>query len=153
MAKCKIYTDGGCRGNPGIGAWAMAVYLNGKYMGQKSAHTQLTTNNQMELQALLEALKWLTNQSITEKVTVYSDSAYAVNGFNNWLNNWERRGWRTASHTEVKNVDQWKKISKLKSLLENKVSVEHVKAHAGIEGNEKADWLCNQAMNKLTNGD
>jgi len=149
-----IYTDGGCRGNPGLGSWAFAVYFGNTYRGQKSSAEAYTTNNKMEIKALLEALKWVEKQKFTldSIVYIYSDSTYVQQGYKNWLGNWVKRNWRTASGTQVKNKDLWKEVSKYKNLLNSRVSVEKVKGHAGIVGNEKADELCNIRMDEFNKG-
>lgn len=147
--KLYIYTDGGCRGNPGVGSWAFAVYQGYDYKGQKSKAVELTTNNQMELQALIEALAWAEKANCSTTITIYTDSSYVQQGYKQWLGNWVRRGWKTASGTPVKNLDQWKKVHSLQEKLWSRVLVEKVKGHAGIEGNEKADSLCNERMDEF----
>lgn len=144
-----IYTDGASRGNPGLGAWGFAVYLKGIYKGQKSKAVPHTTNNKMELQALIEALSWIAKVQKGKRVTIYTDSSYVQQGYKNWLGNWVKRNWRTASGTEVKNKDQWQEVVKLKRIVNNLVKVEKVPGHAGVVGNEKADSLCNERMEEF----
>ena len=141
-----IYTDGACRGNPGPGSWAMAVYDDFKYQGQKSGYLPSTTNNEAELTALLEALGFAKRMGCI--VYIYTDSDYAKQGYKNWVNNWARRGWKTASGTPVKNMEIWKQIYALKAELTTKATIYHVKGHSGVEGNEKADAICNEVLDK-----
>lgn len=136
MKKVTIYTDGACSGNPGIGGWA--AILN--YMGHEkevSGYMKETTNNRMEIFAIIQGLRQL-NESC--EVTVYSDSAYAVNAFNEgWLQSWKANKWKTASKDEVKNLDLWKLL--LIETEKHKVEFVKVKGHADVEGNNRCDKL------------
>ncbi len=141
--KVQIYTDGACRGNPGIGGWGATLSYNGTikeiYGGE-----QLTTNNRMEMTAVIEALSALTKAS---DVTLYSDSKYVLQGVNDWMPNWKKRNWKTASKQAVKNVDLWQKIDQLAQAHE--IKWVWVKGHSGDPGNERADELANLGIDTL----
>ena len=146
--KVTLYTDGACSGNPGIGGYgAILVHVdaNGiKHEKEFSQGYKMTTNNQMELLAVivgLEALKKPCN------VTVYSDSKYVVDAFNNkWIDGWIAKGWRTAGKSPVKNVDMWKRL--LEAMKPHDVEFVWVKGHAGHEYNERCDSLAVAAGKK-----
>lgn len=146
--KVNLYTDGACSGNPGVGGYgAILVHVdaNGvKHEKEFSQGYKLTTNNQMELLAVivgLEALKKPCN------VTIYSDSKYVVDAFNNkWIDGWIAKGWRTAGKTPVKNVELWKRLLEAKS--RHDVEFIWVKGHAGHEYNERCDALAVAAGKK-----
>jgi ribonuclease HI len=141
--KVQIYTDGACRGNPGIGGWGATLSYNGTikeiYGGE-----QLTTNNRMEMTAVIEALSALTKAS---DVTLYSDSKYVLQGVNDWMPNWKKRNWKTASKQAVKNVDLWQKIDQLAQT--HAIKWVWVKGHSGDPGNERADELANLGIDTL----
>lgn len=141
----KIYTDGAARGNPGLGAWAFAVYDGCNYKGGKSAAIEHTTNNYTELNAVVEAVKWALRAGQTE-IEILSDSAYVCNGFNQWMHGWKQRHWRTSSNGAVKNVELWRELYHDSKQI--KVTMTKVKGHSGIHGNEQADTLCNVAMDE-----
>ncbi len=146
MKELLIYTDGGCKGNPGVGAWAFVMYENNVLITEKSAGEQFTTNNKMELTAVIEALK----ASIffkADKVIINTDSQYVKNGITSWIINWKKNGWRTASKKPVKNKELWIALDSLNASLD--VEYRWVKGHAGIELNERCDELVNIEMNKL----
>lgn len=146
--KVTLYTDGACSGNPGIGGYgAILVHVdtNGiKHEKEFSQGYKMTTNNQMEIMAVivgLEALKKPCN------VTVYSDSKYVVDAFNNkWIDNWIAKGWKTAGKSPVKNVDLWKRLLEAKKMHD--VEFIWVKGHAGHEYNERCDTLAVAAGKK-----
>ncbi len=133
-----FYTDGGCSGNPGPGGWAYAVSENGKLVETRSGGEVATTNNRMELTAVIMALRYALERGETE-VEVLTDSQYVKNGITVWINSWKRNGWRTAGRTPVKNVEYWLELDSLNSSLS--VTWSWVKGHAGIEGNEECDRL------------
>ena len=149
-----VFTDGGARGNgKGSSSWAFAVYDESeKYLGGKSkGFTEGTglTNNQMELTAMLEALRWVEKAS-TEAI-IYTDSAYVCNGINDWSKGWVRNGWKTANKGAVKNVELWKLVIELINTLGSSVTVLKVAGHDPSNtfkaiGNRQADTLCNVAM-------
>ncbi len=133
-----IYTDGGCSGNPGPGGWAFAVSENGKLVHSSSGGDEATTNNRMELTAVINALQFALDRGERE-VTILTDSQYVKNGITQWIHSWKRNGWRTSSKAPVKNVEYWVRLDSLNSSLS--VTWSWVKGHAGIEGNEECDRL------------
>lgn len=133
-----IYTDGGCSGNPGPGGWAFAVSENGKLVTTSSGGDAQTTNNKMELTAVINALRFALDKGERE-VTILTDSQYVKNGITQWIHSWKRNGWRTSSKAPVKNVEYWVQLDSLNSSLS--VTWSWVKGHAGIEGNEECDRL------------
>ncbi len=133
-----IYTDGGCSGNPGPGGWAFAVSENGKLVYSSSGGDEATTNNRMELTAVINALQFALDRGERE-VTILTDSQYVKNGITQWIHSWKRNGWRTSSKAPVKNVEYWVRLDSLNSSLS--VTWSWVKGHAGIEGNEECDRL------------
>ena len=134
----KVYTDGACKGNPGIGGWGVYIktsdYEKDLYGGNSE-----TTNNQMEMQAALEALKFLKDKN--DLIELYTDSNYLRQGITEWIHNWKKNNWRTAARKPVANRELWIQISD----LNEKMNVEWhwVKGHAGDPGNERADQLAN----------
>ena len=144
MQKVTIYTDGACSGNPGPGGWA-AVLISGDYKKEISGGSKETTNNIMELTAILEALKALKTEC---EVELYSDSAYSVNAFNQgWIYNWIKKGWRTAGGSEVKNKEIWQEIYSLTK--KHKVTFNKVKGHSDVELNNRCDELARAEIDKL----
>ncbi|MBR7177866.1 MAG: ribonuclease HI [Clostridia bacterium] len=136
MKKVTIYTDGACSGNPGIGGWAAVLMYNGKFK-EISGYDKSTTNNRMELFAVIQALRGL-NQPC--EVDLCTDSQYISDAFNKqWIEAWQKNNWRTAGKTEVKNIDLWKAL--LYEVNKHKVSFIKVKGHADVEFNERCDQL------------
>lgn len=133
-----FYTDGGCSGNPGPGGWAYAVSEDGKLVETRSGGEAATTNNRMELTAVIMALRYALEKGEKE-VTVLTDSQYVKNGITVWIHSWKKNGWRTAGRQPVKNVEYWLELESLNSSLS--VTWSWVKGHAGIEGNEECDRL------------
>lgn len=133
-----IYTDGGCEPNPGQGAWAWAIDKD-VYDSGGEDHT---TNNRMELMAILKAMEWVrSNQGIQDVVTIHSDSKYCVNGFMYWMHSWKASGWKKKGG-EIKNLDLWKEMYENR----NNFILKWVKGHAGNEMNEFVDGLCNKEL-------
>ncbi len=144
MQKVTIYTDGACSGNPGPGGWA-AILISGDNKKEISGGSKETTNNIMELTAILEGLKAL---KVECEVEVYSDSAYSVNAFNQgWIYNWIKKGWRTADGSEVKNKEIWQEIYSLTK--KHKVTFIKVKGHSDVELNNRCDELARGEIAKL----
>lgn len=136
MKKVIIYTDGACSGNPGIGGWG-AILRYGDNEIEISGFDKETTNNKMELTAAVEALKKL---KLPCEVELYSDSAYLVNGFNQyWIKNWKLKGWKTASGDNVKNEDLWRELDRLASV--HRITWIKVKGHSDNEYNNRCDKL------------
>ena len=139
----EIYTDGACRGNPGPGGWgALLRYRDVDKQLYGGEH--LTTNNRMELKAVIEALSALSKPC---KVTLTSDSTYVLKGISEWLPNWKKRGWRTAGKKPVKNEDLWKTLDDLAEMHE--IEWHWVKGHSGHIENELVDQLANRGIDEL----
>jgi ribonuclease HI len=135
-----IYTDGACKGNPGPGGWG--VYLRYKqHEKELCGGERETTNNRMELMAAIQALEALNKPSA---VRLYSDSKYLLQGVSEWMAQWKKRNWTTASKQPVKNVDLWQRLDQAASA--HQVEWIWVKGHAGDPGNERADQLANQGI-------
>ena len=144
MDKIVIYTDGGCRGNPGIGGWGVWLRYGDHDKKLKGAERD-TTNNQMELMAAIKALEAIKSSSIA--IELYTDSKYVMTGINEWIVNWKAKGWKTANKKSVKNVVLWKRLDVLNQ--QHNVEWHWVKGHSGDSGNEMADTLANQAMDNI----
>ena len=143
MSHVQIFTDGACRGNPGPGGWGALLRFGGEEKTLFGGE-QDTTNNRMELTAVIEALGALKRPC---DVTLTSDSTYVLKGIQEWMPNWKKRGWKTASKKPVKNVDLWKKLDVL--IVEHKIDWRWVKGHSGHPENELADQLANQGIDQL----
>ena len=146
MSEVVIYTDGACKGNPGPGGWG-AWLRAGVHEKELWGGEPLTTNNRMELTAVIEALALLKQPS---RVVVHTDSAYVKNGITTWIHGWKARGWTTADRKPVKNVDLWQKLDTLRA--RHQVDWRWVKGHAGDPGNERADQLANRGVTDHTGG-
>ena len=142
MNEVKIYTDGACSGNPGKGGWG-AILIYAKEEKYMSGSKQLTTNNQMELIATIEALKAILKPS---NIALYTDSQYVKNGITSWIFNWKKNGWKTANKKPVANKDLWIELEKYVDF--HSVSWFWVKGHSGDHYNEIADELAVKAMNE-----
>ena len=136
----EIYTDGACKGNPGPGGWGALLTFDGQER-ELFGGEPLTTNNRMELTAVIEALSSLKRPS---RVILHTDSQYVQKGITEWIRGWKAKGWKTASKAPVKNVDLWKKLDGLAAL--HHVDWRWVKGHAGHDGNERADELANRGV-------
>tara|TARA_Y100001960_G_scaffold189760_1_gene198863 strand:- start:319 stop:762 length:444 start_codon:yes stop_codon:yes gene_type:complete len=141
--KIKIYTDGACRGNPGPGGWGAILVCN-EYRKEIKGGSLLTTNNIMELTAVIQALELLKYQSILEITT---DSTYVKDGITKWIHNWKKKGWKTASKKPVKNKDLWIKLDLLSA--QHSIQWKWVRGHTGHIENEKADELANLGLEEL----
>ena len=136
-----VYTDGACSGNPGPGGWA-AILIAGEHQKEISGFAPETTNNRMEITAVLEALRALTRPST---VRVHSDSSYVVNAFRKrWLDNWQRNGWRTSTGKPVENQDLWQALLAVAS--QHKVHFEWVEGHASDRLNNRCDEMAREAI-------
>ena len=143
MKDVEIYTDGACKGNPGPGGWG-AWLRSGDHERELWGGEAQTTNNRMELTAVIESLAALKTPC---RVTLHLDSEYVRNGITSWIHNWKLRGWRTASNQAVKNVDLWQKLDAVTQV--HKIDWRWVKGHAGNEGNERADALANRGVDQV----
>ena len=135
-----IYTDGACRGNPGPGGWGVILSYASKQKKLNGFEAE-TTNNRMELTAAIEGLRALSRSC---DVDLNTDSKYVLQGINEWIDNWKANGWKTAAKKPVKNADLWKQLDE--QVLRHRIKWNWVKGHAGIEGNEEADRLANEAI-------
>ncbi len=135
-----MYTDGACSGNPGPGGWG-AVMMSGRHRKELSGGERETTNNRMEMMAIIAGAESLTRGC---RVDIYTDSTYVMKGMTEWLEGWKLRGWRTASKQAVKNVDLWQRLER--ALERHEVSWNWVKGHSGIPENERADELARKAI-------
>ena len=143
MKTIEMFTDGACKGNPGPGGWGVLLRYDG---AEKSLHggERDTTNNRMELMAAIKGLESLKEQC---HVVLTTDSQYVKNGISEWIINWKKRGWKTASKQPVKNVDLWKQLDE--QVAQHKVEWHWVRGHTGHRENEIADDLANQGISEL----
>lgn len=137
-ARVVIYTDGACKGNPGPGGWGVWM-KSGAHEKEMCGGEAVTTNNRMELTAVIEALTALKRPC---DVVLYTDSEYVRKGITEWIHGWKTRGWKTADKKPVKNADLWQRLDTLSQ--GHRVDWRWVRGHAGDPGNEKADMLANQ---------
>lgn len=137
-----IYTDGACKGNPGPGGWG-ALLRSGTAEKELFGGEAETTNNRMELTAVIEALAALKRPC---RVTLYLDSEYVRKGITEWLPDWKAKGWRTAARQPVKNADLWQRLDALVQGSGHQIEWRWVKGHAGDPGNERADALANRGV-------
>jgi ribonuclease HI len=135
-----IYTDGACSGNPGPGGWG-SVLISGNHRRELSGGDRATTNNRMEMLAVIRALQALKKPS---EVSLYTDSIYVMKGLTEWLPNWKRRQWLTSDRKPVKNVDLWQELEA--ALQPHQVKWHWVKGHSGVPENERADELARLAI-------
>lgn len=140
----EIFTDGACKGNPGAGGWGALMQYGGKtrelFGGEK-----LTTNNRMELLAVIRSLEVLTRPCT---VRLYTDSQYVQKGISEWIHTWKQRNWRTAGKQPVKNEDLWKQLDRLAQ--QHHIEWVWVRGHAGHAGNEQADRLANRGVESIS---
>ncbi|MFZ6721295.1 ribonuclease HI [Undibacterium sp. Ji49W] len=140
MDKIDIYTDGACKGNPGIGGWGALLVAGDKkkelFGGEKD-----TTNNRMELMAVIQALGALKRPC---QITLHTDSQYVLKGITEWITGWKAKGWKTASKAPVKNVDLWQQLDEARNIHE--IDWRWVRGHTGHPGNERADQLANRGV-------
>jgi ribonuclease HI len=147
--KLDIWTDGGCSGNPGPGGWAFIVTdSRGKTIGENKGGERETTNNRMELLAVIKALRYVSAKKIDiDYITVHTDSQYVEKGMTEWINRWKFNGWKAADKKPVRNMELWLKLDKLASELP--IKWEWVKGHAGTPLNERCDEMTHIAIEKL----
>ena len=140
------YTDGACKGNPGIGGWGALLSYKGISKEFYGAEKD-TTNNRMEMMAAIQTLKALKRKC---DITIYTDSIYLKNGIQQWMPNWIKKGWKTSNNKDVKNKDLWIQLNEL--IKQHNITWKWVKGHNGNPGNEKADELANKAVEKFKEG-
>ena len=145
MPTVHLFTDGACSGNPGPGGWGLILRhpATGKEI-ERSGAEAMTTNNRMELMAVIEGLSLLTKPSVVE---LYSDSQYVLKGLKEWLASWKRRGWKTADKKPVKNVELWTRLDELAQ--KHDVRMHWIRGHQGHPENERADRLAVKARESL----
>jgi ribonuclease HI len=143
MISVELFTDGACRGNPGPGGWGVLMRFGNEEKSLCGGESE-TTNNRMELTAVIEGLLALKRPC---EVKVTSDSTYVLKGVQEWMPNWKKRGWKTASKQPVKNVDLWQKLDAV--IGEHKIDWRWVKGHSGHRENEIADQLANRGIDEL----
>ena len=148
MNKVEIYTDGACKGNPGPGGWGVLL-KSGSTERELFGGELATTNNRMELLAVIEALTALKRPCL---VTLFLDSEYVRKGITEWISGWKARGWRTAAKQPVKNVDLWQQLDALVAGGGHQIDWRWVKGHAGDPGNERADALANRGVEQALAG-
>jgi len=152
ISSLKIYTDGGCSGNPGPGGWAYII-VNETFQGpvvlnEENGSEKNTTNNRMELTAVIESLRTLkTMKNIPRKAVVYTDSQYVQKGITEWIIKWKRNAWRTSDKKPVKNQDLWMELDALSGELSP--GWEWVRGHSGIIYNERCDQLTQEAIGRI----
>ena len=139
MKQVEIFTDGACKGNPGPGGWG-AVLRMGGHEKELSGHAPATTNNRMELSAVIEALSALKSPC---EVALHTDSRYVIDGITKWIFGWQKNGWKNAAKQPVVNIDLWQAL--LIAIKPHKISWHWVKGHAGHPENERADKLASDA--------
>ncbi len=139
----EIYTDGACRGNPGPGGWG-ALLISGERRKTLRGGEPETTNNRMELMAAIEALNALNGP---RQVLLHTDSKYVMDGINNWMPNWKKRGWKTSARKPVKNQDLWQLLDE--AIARHEIEWRWVRGHTGVPGNEEADALANLGIDEL----
>ena len=141
-----IYADGGCRGNPGPGGWGVLMQVGGTEKELWGGEAD-TTNNRMELTAVIRALETFKQPTTAQ---VHTDSQYVQKGISVWIHNWKRNGWRTSDKKPVKNADLWQELDALAK--QHEIKWLWVKGHAGHPGNERADQLANRGIDELLSG-
>lgn len=144
--RVEIYTDGACRGNPGMGGWGVLLRY-GEIEKRLHGFAAETTNNRMELTAAIEALKAL---KVPAEVRLWTDSKYVLQGITEWLPNWKKRNWRTSANKPVKNADLWQDLETERA--RHRIDWRWVRGHSGEVGNETADALANQAIDEYLQG-
>ena len=133
-----LYTDGACTGNPGPGGWGIVAYFTDGSRHEKGGREAQTTNNRMEMQAAIEALKLFKSSGQIQPVTLYTDSEYVKNGITKWIKGWKKKGWKTAQGKAVLNQDLWETLDQLNS---QQVDWQYVRGHNGNAGNERCDAI------------
>jgi ribonuclease HI len=144
----QIYTDGGCLGNPGPGGWAYAIVKDKEELCHDMGANLATTNNQMELQAVIQGLRRARTEFPNDEIQVVTDSQYVKNGITQWIHSWKKNGWKTAAKQPVKNQDLWIALDEITRVCNPQWS--WVKGHSGNQFNELCDSLVHQALSTLS---
>ncbi|MGA7935193.1 MAG: ribonuclease HI [Kovacikia sp.] len=134
----RIYTDGACSGNPGPGGWGTVVYFTDGSVHEMGGFDPQTTNNRMEMQAAIEALRYLKDSGQTEPIELYTDSEYVKNGITQWIKGWKKKGWKTSTGKPVLNPELWQQLDALNS---PQVQWRYVRGHSGDRGNDRCDEI------------
>lgn len=143
MDKIEIYTDGACKGNPGVGGWG-ALLVSGEKEKELFGGEKESTNNRMELMAVIQALDALKRPC---QIKLHTDSQYVLKGMTEWIQGWKAKGWKTASRAPVKNVDLWQALDQAQA--RHKIEWIWVRGHTGHPGNERADQLANRGVESV----
>jgi len=146
MDKIEIYTDGACKGNPGVGGWG-ALLIAGTKEKELFGGERDTTNNRMELMAVIRALGALKRPC---HIVLHTDSQYVLKGITEWISGWKAKGWKTAAKAPVKNVDLWQELDAAQ--LTHQIEWRWVRGHTGHPGNERADQLANRGVDQVLSG-
>lgn len=144
MDKVEIFTDGACKGNPGTGGWGV-LFVAGEREKELFGGELNTTNNRMELTAVIEALNTLNRPC---EVVLHTDSQYVLKGITEWIEGWKARGWKTAAKAPVKNVDLWQALDAARG--KHRIQWRWVRGHSGHDGNERADMLANLGVQSVS---
>ena len=152
-ASLKIYTDGGCSGNPGPGGWAYVIvqlsFQGENVIAEKLGAEKNTTNNRMELSAVIESLRALKTMNAPRQIAVYTDSQYVQKGITEWIHGWKRNSWRTSDKKPVKNQDLWVELDSIAG--EFVINWQWVRGHAGNKYNERCDRMTQEAIASIRN--
>jgi len=140
----EIYTDGSSLGNPGRGGYGIVVVEKEKVIQELGGFEKETTNNRMELKAVIEALKYIPTRQDLVEIIIHADSAYVLGGVTTWIHNWEKNGWKTANKKEVLNQDLWKELIASVRNFKGNLSWQKVKGHSGHIYNERADVIATE---------
>lgn len=147
----EIYTDGSSLGNPGKGGWGVVITSADTVIAELGGYERDTTNNRMELRAVIEALTYIHRKYQTGEVVIHVDSAYVLGGVTTWIHNWEKNGWRTANKKEVLNQDLWKELITSVRGFKGTLSWQKVKGHNGHIHNERADAIATECSSSQRN--
>lgn len=137
----EIFTDGSSLGNPGPGGWGAVVVMDSKIIHEFGGHENKTTNNRMELQAVIETLKHIIKKHESDTIIIHTDSTYVLLGITTWIHNWEKNNWKTANKKPVLNKELWQELIELVRNFKGKLSWQKVKGHNGHIHNERADEI------------
>lgn len=151
MKSIEIYTDGSSLGNPGPGGWGVVIISEGRTLGEIGGYEKDTTNNRMELMAVIEALKCMLEKHAKDNVIIHADSNYVLGGVTTWIHNWEKNGWKTANKKPVLNQDLWQELIAHVRNFKGTLSWQKVKSHDGHVHNERADAIATECSSTQRN--